>query len=62
MIYYVYDQDMPIYALLVKRTGSRTHKVTVKPDDIQKARKRLGLSQGSGSKVNAPPRVPPKPC
>ena len=28
-----------------KRTGSRTHRVTVKPDDIRKARARLGLSQ-----------------
>jgi putative transcriptional regulator len=28
-----------------KRTGSRTHTVTVKPDDIRKARARLGLSQ-----------------
>lgn len=28
-----------------KRTGSRAHKVAVKPGDIQKARKRLGLSQ-----------------
>jgi putative transcriptional regulator len=28
-----------------KRTGGRTHKVTVKPDDIRKARMRLGLSQ-----------------
>lgn len=28
-----------------KRTKSRTHKVSVTPDEIQKARKRLGLSQ-----------------
>jgi putative transcriptional regulator len=28
-----------------KRTGSRMHNVAVKPDEIQKARKRLGLSQ-----------------
>ncbi|PTU31793.1 transcriptional regulator [Stenotrophobium rhamnosiphilum] len=28
-----------------KRTGGRTHKVTVKPDEIQNARKQLGLSQ-----------------
>lgn len=28
-----------------KRTGSRVHKVAVKPADVQKARKRLGLSQ-----------------
>lgn len=28
-----------------KRTGVRTHRVVVKPDEIQKARKRLGLSQ-----------------
>jgi putative transcriptional regulator len=28
-----------------KRTRSRTHKVPIKPGDIQKARKRLGLSQ-----------------
>jgi putative transcriptional regulator len=28
-----------------KRTGTRTHKVAVTPNDIQKARKRLGLSQ-----------------
>jgi len=28
-----------------KRTGGRAHKVTVKPDDIRKARMRLGLSQ-----------------
>jgi putative transcriptional regulator len=28
-----------------KQTGSRTHKVAVKPDEIQKARKQLGLSQ-----------------
>ena len=28
-----------------KRTGSRAHKIAVKPDDIQKARKQLGLSQ-----------------
>jgi putative transcriptional regulator len=28
-----------------KRTKSRTHKITIKPDDIQKARKQLGLSQ-----------------
>jgi DNA-binding transcriptional regulator YiaG len=59
-----------------KRTRSRTHKVTAKPDDIRKARKRLGLSQdqlltplasalrrcGSGSRVNVPLRAPPRPC
>jgi putative transcriptional regulator len=28
-----------------KRTRARTHKVPVKPADIQKARKKLGLSQ-----------------
>jgi len=28
-----------------KGTGSRVHKVPVRPDDIQKARKSLGLSQ-----------------
>jgi putative transcriptional regulator len=28
-----------------KQAGSRTYKIAVKPDDIQKARKRLGLSQ-----------------
>ncbi|MDB5985630.1 MAG: hypothetical protein JWR16_683 [Nevskia sp.] len=28
-----------------KRTGARVHKISVKPDEIQKARKRLGLSQ-----------------
>lgn len=28
-----------------KRRGGRTHKVDVKPDDIRKARMRLGLSQ-----------------
>lgn len=28
-----------------KRAGSRMHKVAIQPDDIQKARKRLGLSQ-----------------
>jgi putative transcriptional regulator len=28
-----------------KRTGARTHKFVIKPEDIQKARKRLGLSQ-----------------
>ena len=28
-----------------KRTGGRAHKVKVKPDDIRKARMRLGLSQ-----------------
>jgi putative transcriptional regulator len=28
-----------------KRTGSRTYKVAVKPDDVRRARKRLGLSQ-----------------
>jgi putative transcriptional regulator len=28
-----------------KRTGVRVHKVAVKPAEIQKARKRLGLSQ-----------------
>ncbi len=28
-----------------KRTAARVHKVPVKPADIQKARKRLGLSQ-----------------
>lgn len=28
-----------------KRTGSRVHKVAVKPADVQKARKQLGLSQ-----------------
>ena len=28
-----------------KRTRSRTHKVAVKPAEIQQARKRLGLSQ-----------------
>src|ERR1041384_363593 len=28
-----------------KRTRARTHKIPVKPSDIQKARKRLGLSQ-----------------
>jgi putative transcriptional regulator len=28
-----------------KRTGVRVHKVAVKPEAIQKARKRLGLSQ-----------------
>lgn len=28
-----------------KRTGVRVHKVAVKPEEIQKARKRLGLSQ-----------------
>lgn len=27
------------------QTDGRTHVVTIKPDDIQKARKRLGLSQ-----------------
>ena len=29
-----------------KRVRARTHKVSVTPDAIQKARKRLGLSQG----------------
>lgn len=29
-----------------KRARARTHKVSVTPDGIQKARKRLGLSQG----------------
>jgi putative transcriptional regulator len=28
-----------------KRTRARTHRIPVKPTDIQKARKRLGLSQ-----------------
>lgn len=28
-----------------KRTGSRTYKVAVKPDDVRRARERLGLSQ-----------------
>jgi putative transcriptional regulator len=28
-----------------RRTGARSHKVAVKPDEIQNARKRLGLSQ-----------------
>ncbi|MDZ4078519.1 MULTISPECIES: helix-turn-helix domain-containing protein [Hydrocarboniphaga] len=28
-----------------KPTGSRVHKVALKPDDIQRARKQLGLSQ-----------------
>ena len=28
-----------------KRTGSRVHKVAVRPSDVQKARKSLGLSQ-----------------
>lgn len=28
-----------------KRTKSRTHKISVTPDEIQKSRKRLGLSQ-----------------
>jgi putative transcriptional regulator len=28
-----------------KRTGARSHRIAIKPDDIQKARKRLGLSQ-----------------
>ena len=28
-----------------KRTGVRVHKVAVRPEEIQKARKRLGLSQ-----------------
>ena len=28
-----------------KRTRARTHQVDVKPSDVQKARKRLGLSQ-----------------
>lgn len=28
-----------------KRNDSRTHKLPVKPDEIQKARKRLGFSQ-----------------
>lgn len=28
-----------------KRTGVRVHRISVKPDEIQNARKRLGLSQ-----------------
>ncbi|MGH8444163.1 MAG: helix-turn-helix domain-containing protein [Solimonas sp.] len=28
-----------------KRTGARAHKINIKPDEIQTARKRLGLSQ-----------------
>ena len=28
-----------------RRAGTRTHKVPIKPGEIQKARKRLGLSQ-----------------
>jgi DNA-binding transcriptional regulator YiaG len=28
-----------------KRTGARVHKIAVKPDEIQNARKTLGLSQ-----------------
>ena len=97
MIYYFYDREVPIYALLIygkneradlsadqrkavadfaaaikaarkrtmsklgdelvqsmaqalahaqgKRGGSRTHRIAIKPDEIQKARKRLGFSQ-----------------
>jgi putative transcriptional regulator len=29
-----------------KRSSVRTHKVAVRPDEVQKARKQLGLSQG----------------
>lgn len=34
-----------------KRADSRTHKVPVSPDELQKARKRLGLSQDQFAEV-----------
>ena len=34
-----------------KRTRARTHKVALKPAEIQKARKKLGLSQGQFADV-----------
>jgi len=34
-----------------RRTRARTHKVALKPADIQKARKKLGLSQGQFADV-----------
>jgi hypothetical protein len=36
-----------------KRTKSRTHKVEVKPEEVQKARKQLGLSLSDRSRQNS---------